>query len=564
MDVKCSRCGMIHELEESRIPDNGVRTRCIRCGHMFKIKKKTILTTESVLPKPESMASHTNHASGSPRPIGTLRAGSASVDRSDRSIEESFFEDQAAKSGPESWGSDYNSESEVELAKEWKRTGSGKLILVLFLLFAAASMGAWALMWPDSFQRVVGTIKGERNQVSDEVLDKIRQVRKRVLMDSNNELVAAKGELEEILMNPKNVCPEALELLAQINITQAEKYRERIQHIETDKNRLQKEIDALPPNNAKEQLGEGQDQQTRLREKLQLLQQEHELVLDIDRRAMEEARKAIDDIEAIARTSFLLRRAKANYLRVFGENQALAEREIKAGRIMKPNDPELGFIMGALYLQSSDKYDTAGALLVKAVALEPNLLKARYHLALLSMRRNQIDQAKACLGEIITLNPSHEQAKTLMTSLEELNKIKEEQKPDDPVAQENQVEEAPTKNQTYDDWMAVAESHLQRGNPNKAINAFDAALDLSPADIEALVGKGLGYMDLDENMIAIELFGRALEKSPRFAVAIMGLAEAYKYLGDQNRALVYYQRYLDVNPGGEEAQIARRNIEKLK
>src|SRR5690349_14401378 len=42
MDVRCEKCGTEYELDEARLKPGGVTVKCTNCGHMFKIRKRTI------------------------------------------------------------------------------------------------------------------------------------------------------------------------------------------------------------------------------------------------------------------------------------------------------------------------------------------------------------------------------------------------------------------------------------------------------------------------------------------------------------------------------------------
>jgi tetratricopeptide (TPR) repeat protein len=112
--------------------------------------------------------------------------------------------------------------------------------------------------------------------------------------------------------------------------------------------------------------------------------------------------------------------------------------------------------------------------------------------------------------------------------------------------------------------MNLADKLQLKGQTQRALEAYDAALEHRPDDVEALTGKGLCFLDMGSNQTAINWFKRALRRSSRYGDAIMGLAEAYKYVGNKEQALKYYQRYVDVLPNGPEASVARRNINELK
>src|SRR5262245_6631623 len=42
MDVRCEKCQTEYELDEARLKPGGVTVKCTNCGHMFKIRKRSI------------------------------------------------------------------------------------------------------------------------------------------------------------------------------------------------------------------------------------------------------------------------------------------------------------------------------------------------------------------------------------------------------------------------------------------------------------------------------------------------------------------------------------------
>jgi predicted Zn finger-like uncharacterized protein len=48
MDVRCERCGTEYEFDEDRITEAGVAVRCTHCGHVFMVKKKSVVVTGPV------------------------------------------------------------------------------------------------------------------------------------------------------------------------------------------------------------------------------------------------------------------------------------------------------------------------------------------------------------------------------------------------------------------------------------------------------------------------------------------------------------------------------------
>jgi len=53
MDVRCERCKTEYEFDEARITDAGVTVKCTTCGHVFRVKKKTLAVTMPATPPSE-------------------------------------------------------------------------------------------------------------------------------------------------------------------------------------------------------------------------------------------------------------------------------------------------------------------------------------------------------------------------------------------------------------------------------------------------------------------------------------------------------------------------------
>lgn len=64
MDVGCPRCQTEYELDDARVPEDGVTVKCTSCGHVFRVKKKSLVVT---LPVREGDA-----AAQQARPAGDL------------------------------------------------------------------------------------------------------------------------------------------------------------------------------------------------------------------------------------------------------------------------------------------------------------------------------------------------------------------------------------------------------------------------------------------------------------------------------------------------------------
>ena len=116
-----------------------------------------------------------------------------------------------------------------------------------------------------------------------------------------------------------------------------------------------------------------------------------------------------------------------------------------------------------------------------------------------------------------------------------------------------------------DPWLAIAYTNLgnirfRRGNEEEAEVLYRKALSLEAAQPEAQYN--LGYVMLERGQAdeAIEFFKGAIASDPRFSDAYFNLAMAYEQAGDPARARPCWRRYLEIEPTGTWADIARRHL----
>lgn len=48
MDVRCERCETTYEFDESRLTDTGVNVKCVKCGHLFRLRRRPALVTREM------------------------------------------------------------------------------------------------------------------------------------------------------------------------------------------------------------------------------------------------------------------------------------------------------------------------------------------------------------------------------------------------------------------------------------------------------------------------------------------------------------------------------------
>jgi len=152
----------------------------------------------------------------------------------------------------------------------------------------------------------------------------------------------------------------------------------------------------------------------------------------------------------------------------------------------------------------------------------------------------------------------------------------EEKKPDEKKPEEKKPDEKKPADKKHDDdkgggggkqsfdkVLAQADRLRDKGSLGKALGLYMKAVELNPDRAEPHVGLGWCFLDQEKYGAALGEFDRALQLNSGYAEAFMGLGEVYKFRGDKLNAVKHYQKYLRALPNGEDAEVARRNIEDL-
>ena len=87
----------------------------------------------------------------------------------------------------------------------------------------------------------------------------------------------------------------------------------------------------------------------------------------------------------------------------------------------------------------------------------------------------------------------------------------------------------------------------------RAIEDYDAAVELNPKYAEAYNNRGVAYTMLKQHGSAIEACNRAMELNPEYAEAYNNRGNAYAGLNQHGRAIADYDRAVELNPEYAEA-----------
>ncbi len=116
-----------------------------------------------------------------------------------------------------------------------------------------------------------------------------------------------------------------------------------------------------------------------------------------------------------------------------------------------------------------------------------------------------------------------------------------------------------------DPWLAIAYTNLgnicfRRAEEDKAVELYLRALSIDSAQPEAQYNLGYVMLERGQSREAVAYFNGAIKSDPRFADAYFNLAMAYEQTGEVDLARPCWRKYLEIEPTGTWAEIARRHL----
>lgn len=116
-----------------------------------------------------------------------------------------------------------------------------------------------------------------------------------------------------------------------------------------------------------------------------------------------------------------------------------------------------------------------------------------------------------------------------------------------------------------DPWLAIAYTNLgnicfRKGEESDAEKLYRRALEIDARQPEAQYNLGYIMLERGKAVDAVPYFLGAIDADPRFADAYFNLAMAYEGIGDAVRARPCWKHYLELEPAGTWAEIARKHL----
>lgn len=129
----------------------------------------------------------------------------------------------------------------------------------------------------------------------------------------------------------------------------------------------------------------------------------------------------------------------------------------------------------------------------------------------------------------------------------------------------DQAEELYSRAIRLDPSLAIAYTNLgnirfRRGDEAGAVDLYRKAIEVDLRQPEAHYNLGYVMLERGDARAATAYFEQALQGDPRFADAHFNLAMAWEQLGERGRARPHWRKYLELEPSGTWADVAREHL----
>jgi protein O-GlcNAc transferase len=191
---------------------------------------------------------------------------------------------------------------------------------------------------------------------------------------------------------------------------------------------------------------------------------------------------------------------------------------------------------------------TAAAYYEKAIALQPELWEAHYHLAVTLQAQGLMEEAVQSYQQTLTIQPDCVDAHYNLANTFWLQGKLE-------AAVVYYEKALNLKHDHADACNNLGNVLLQQGKLDKAIQSYQKGLEIKPDS--ALLYNNLGNALQQEGKLeaAIQSYHKALEIAPDFAESNNNLANAFLEQGEVDKAVPYYEKAIEIKPDLAQAQL---------
>jgi cytochrome c-type biogenesis protein CcmH/NrfG len=114
-------------------------------------------------------------------------------------------------------------------------------------------------------------------------------------------------------------------------------------------------------------------------------------------------------------------------------------------------------------------------------------------------------------------------------------------------------------------WIQLGNDYFDTRQPQKAIDAYERALELRPNNPNVLTDQGVMYRDVGQFQKALANFQRANQADPKHVQSLYNMGVVYlNDLRQPKKAIEMWNKVIQIAPQSEQAQQARVGIEEAK
>jgi tetratricopeptide (TPR) repeat protein len=252
-----------------------------------------------------------------------------------------------------------------------------------------------------------------------------------------------------------------------------------------------------------------------------------------------------------------------------------AEKAVRKGLRLKPNDAELTKALAGLQLEQG-KGNEAAELLGARTASQPNDADSWIALGVAEQRRGRLEEADKAWRKAVELNPDSAEAwADLGWSQEKFGKLEEAEislgkalklKPDNVLAwsslaacqmqrkhyveaEQSYIKLTELKPGDANVWLRVGGARFQQGNFTAAISAWRQATILQPDMVEAWTSLASVYIRTGKKNDAMAAAQNALSINTSDASSMLVLAKIWGERGNYAKSLEYMEQATAIHPG---------------
>ena len=119
--------------------------------------------------------------------------------------------------------------------------------------------------------------------------------------------------------------------------------------------------------------------------------------------------------------------------------------------------------------------------------------------------------------------------------------------------------------QNYQGWKKLGDNYFDIGEHSRSIEAYRTALAIDDRDPNVWTDMGVMYRRTNNPSKAIEAFAAALAKNPNHTIALLNTGVVYvNDLGDLAKGIEAWEKFLQVQPSGPQADGIRLEVERAR